>query len=152
MKSEKHNKILDEFMLLLHDEDKLMCQKIAYYLMELGYVPQKQKVQANVLSFTLAKTNRMIAKIGIGNGDNQRAFFKIKFFSCKTVPQKYIDALRGEIDSHNGQYCGPIRNSNEKNRCGSCNTCTGGGLGYYFVYPDGKEVLRCGHIRSQFQI
>ena len=144
MTDEKYDKMLNELMLLFTDEDKFMCQQVADFLMELGYVPQKQKVQGNVLSFKLNKTNKVIAKIGIRNGTNQRAFFSVKFFACKSVPKKYIDALQYEIDSHNGQYSRPIRSINEKNRCGYCGTCTGGGLGYYFVYPNGKEVLRCG--------
>lgn len=144
MPNDKKDKLLNEFMVLLNDEDKLMFRQVAGFLLELGYVPQKQKVQGNVLAFKLNKTNKIIAKIGIRNGSNQRAFFSIKFFACKIVPQKYINSLQHEIDSRNGQYCGPIRSSNEKNRCGFCGTCTGGGLGYYFAYPDGKEVLRCG--------
>lgn len=83
MPNEKCDKMLNELMLLLSDEDKLICQQVAGFLMDLGYVPQKQKVQANVLSFRLNKTNKVIAKIGIPNGINQRAFFSIKFLRVK---------------------------------------------------------------------
>jgi hypothetical protein len=140
----KKNQLISVLMSLLDEEDKSMCQQIIDCLVELGYVPRKQKVQGYVLSFKHNQNNKTIAKIGVRDGNNPKAFIAIKFFACKSAPEKYHDALRREIESHNGQYCGPLRSNTEKSKCGYCSSCTGGGLGYYYMYPDGNEVLRCG--------
>ncbi len=69
----------------------------------------------------------------------------IKFYGVKIVPPRYIDALRQALDASNGQYGTSSCSAIEKNRCNRCGAvCTGGGLGYYYQYPDGTEVLRCG--------
>lgn len=131
------------FISLLADEDKPVYGQLADFLSEQGYIPQRQKVKGYVLSFKHHENRKVIAKLGI-TGSQDSPYFKMKFFACRDVRQKYTEALRREIESHNGQYCGPIRHPQEKNRCGSCKECTGGGLGYYYAYPDGREVLRCG--------
>jgi hypothetical protein len=136
--------LVSVLMSQLTDEDQRTYRQIIDYLVELGYVPQKQKVQGYVLSFKHDQTNKMIAKIGIRGGKHKGAFVAIKFFACQNVPEKYHDALRREIESRNGQYCRPLRGGSEKNKCGYCRSCTGGGLGYYHMYPDGREILRCG--------
>lgn len=131
-------------MSLLTEQDALLYRQIIDYLVELGYVPQKQKVRGYVLSFRHGQSNKVIAKAGVSGGKDKRPFVSIKFFDCKSVPVKYCEALRHEIESHGGRYCGPLRSNIRKNACGRCPPCTGDGLGYYYVHPDGREVLRCG--------
>ena len=78
----------------------------------------------------------------------QKGFISIRFFACKSVSSKYLDALHQELVSRNEQYSAPLRINPVHmitNQCGYCgDICTGGGLGYYFKFPDGKEVSRCG--------
>ena len=141
--NQKNAKLIHDLMMNLSNDDKVLYGQITDFLIQLGYVPQKQRVKDYVLSFKHKQNGRVIAKIGI-RGEEQKVAVSIKFFGCKTVPQKYIDALKTEIESRNGQYCGPLRDDIVKNRCGFCKQCTGGGIAYYYAYPDGRELLRCG--------
>ncbi len=134
----------DDFLGMLSGEEAPVYKEIIDFLAGLGYFAQKQKVQGYVLSFKHHRTKHVIAKMGIPGGKNQRAFIRVKFFAVKNAPEKLSDALRREIASHNGQYCRPLRDAVQKNKCGFCGACTGGGLGYYYQYPDGREVVRCG--------
>ena len=148
----KNNELIPCFMSLLTDEEKLLYGQIINYLLELGYTPKKNKVQGYSLSFKHKKLNKTIARMGIHGGKIPKTFFGIRFFACKSYSQKFYNAIEYEIVSRNGQYC--TEKSSDvfldkdslagKNRCGCCASCTGGGLGYYYKYPGGKEVVRCG--------
>ena len=139
--TKKQEALVGELISLLPEGQRLSFAEIANYLAELGYMPQRQKVADFVLSFKHQENGKVIAKIGVRK---QKGFISIKFFGCKDAPERYKDALREEIDARRQQYCGPLRDQNQKNRCGFCPACTGGGVGYYYRYPDGKELLRCG--------
>ncbi len=130
-----HSKLISQLMSSLKNEDKEMCQSIIDYLLELGYVPQKQKVKGYVLSFTNNQVKQTIAKIGTLSNDEQRAFFSIKFYACKNPPQKFLNAVQQAIVSSNMQY-----------RCCGCNACGAReeDRGYHFLFPDGDEFIRCG--------
>jgi hypothetical protein len=137
----KQTALLNQLTNSIPESDADIYREIASYLAELGYAPQKQKTQNFTLSFKHNENNKVIAKMG---ANKKGGFIRLKFFACKIIPPKYIAALRSEIDSHNEQYCSPIRSQTEKNRCGFCDSCTGGQIAYYYKYQDGREILRCG--------
>lgn len=143
--TQKQQSLIDELIDSLPEEQKNVFKKITCYLVELGYIPQKQKVKDFVISFKHSVNGKTIAKIG---NRKQNGFISIRFFACISVSQKYIDALHDELVSRNGQYSSPTRVNPINmitNKCGYCgDICTGGGLGYYYMYPDGREVSRCG--------
>ncbi len=143
--TKKQQSLLEELLGALPENDRPAYSDLMQYLLALGYVPQKQKVKDLVLSFRHGVHNRVIAKVGVRK---QAGFISIKFFACASVPQKYMDALRDDIDARGGQYSSPLRLNpvNEiRNKCGYCGcVCTGGGFGYYCKFPDGREVARCG--------
>ena len=145
--TKKQQILIDEFIGLLSEDDNSVYEKIIYYLFELGYIPQKQKVKDFVISFKHKENGKVISKVGLRK---QNAFVSVRFFACKSVSERFIDALRKDIDSRDGQYTAPLPTvpdtaSMVKNKCGYCgDICTGGGFGYYYKYPDGKIVSRCG--------
>jgi len=143
--TQKQKSLVEMFIDSLPDEQKNVFKDIAYYFIELGYVPQKQKVSDFVLSFKHHMNGKVIAKMGIRK---QHGFISIRFFACKNVPKKYIDALRKDLDARNGQYSTPLSSNPINmitNKCGYCGSvCTGGGLGYCYKDSDGKEIPRCG--------
>ena len=145
--TKKQQILINEFIGLLSEDDKSVYEKIIYYLVDLGYIPQKQSVKDFIISFKHKENGKVISKMGIRK---QNAFISVRFFACKSVSEKFIDALRKDIDSHEGQYTAPLpiipdTASMVKNKCGFCgDICTGGKFGYYYKYPDGKIVSRCG--------
>ena len=145
--TQKQEALAQLFIDSVPHEQKTVCKEIAYYLTALGYVPQKQRVSDFVLSFKHRENGKVISKMGIRK---QKAFVSIRFFACKTVPAKLMEALRKDIESRSGQYTSPISvvpdtASMVKNKCGYCgDICTGGGFGYYYKFSDGDIVSRCG--------
>lgn len=145
--TKKQQILINEFISLLPEDDKDVYEKIIYYLADLGYIPQKQKVKDFVLSFKHNINCKVIAKMGIRG---QKGFLSIKFFACKNVSEKFIEALRKDIELRNGQYTVPLpitpdTASMVTNKCGYCgDICTGGGFGYYCKFSDDKIVSRCG--------
>ena len=139
--TQKQKSLIDGLIDSIPEKQKKIFEEIAYYFIELGYIPHKSKVKDFILIFKHSGNSKVISKMGIRK---QKAFVSIRFFACKNIPEKYMDALRNDLDSRDGQYGGLLRSNTEKNKCGYCPVCTGGGIGYYYKYPDGKEILRCG--------
>ncbi len=141
--TKKQQILVNEFIGLLSEDEKSVYEKIIYYLVELEYIPQKNR---SFLSFKHKVNGKIIAKIKKDN-------IKIKFFACKNIPEKYIYALRKEMDASNNQYsiavpppdCNPVPTGMIMKKCTlSCNVCTGGSMRYYYQFSDGKELFRCG--------
>ncbi len=142
----KHQLLIDEFLNALSKNEKCVYNEIINSLVELGYVPQKQKVKDFVLSFKHNTNGKIIAKMGIRR---QKGFLSIKFFACKNVPEKYIRALGENSDDAYTRLPHPERDKLLPNeimlKCtSSCGICTGGKVRYYYQYPNGNEVFRCG--------
>jgi len=140
---------ISELLLSLDDDNKEVCKQIYTHLVSLGYTAKKQKVSGYSLLFTHKKANVAIAKLRTKHKQPTLLRFDVRFFACKHLPQKFADALRNEIVSKDGQYCCEISDREKviDNRCfcGYCaEMCTGGGYGYYYQSPDGKEYRRCG--------
>jgi len=143
MLTRKQQTLINELTDSLHEEEQSTYTEIVNCLVELGYIPQRNR---SYISFKHKTNDRIIAKIR--NGD-----IRIKFFACKNPPEKYIDALRVEMNSSDGQYsmsvpnldCSPTQNGVIMKKCTLlCNVCTGGGMRYYYKFSDGKELFRCG--------
>jgi hypothetical protein len=141
--TQKQQTAMDELLDCLSENEISIYRETVNHLVELGYIPQKNR---SYLSFKHKENGIIIAKIKKGE-------IKIKFFACKNVPQKYIDALRCEMEASNGQYSmqvpspdnSPVPTGVIMKKCTlACNVCTGGKMRYYFEFPDEKVVFRCG--------
>ena len=143
----KQKALIQTLINSISGEEKFVYKAITDYLTELGYIPQKQQVSDFVVSFKHKENGKVISKMGIRK---QNAFVSIRFFACKVVSEKFMDALRKDIESRNRQYTSPLpiipdTASMVKNKCGYCgDICTGGGYGYYYKFSDGDIISRCG--------
>lgn len=128
-----HPHLVHELLLMLNEQEKTTCQRIIHCLTELGYVPERQKVQGYVLSFKNKKVNQTIAKVGVKNGKD--VSYSIKFYACKNPAPKFCGAIRDIVLKSKEQY-----------KCSDCGVC---GVdkevrGYHYTYPNGREFIRCG--------
>ncbi len=130
-----HELMISELMSQLNEDEKDTCRRIVDSLTELGYIPQRQKVQCFVLSFKNREVNQTIAKIGVRSGVNKGVFYSIKFYACKNPPEKFQNAVRDAILKSNKQYV-----------CSDCGVCGAEKQerGYHYTYPNGEEFIRCG--------
>ena len=138
----KQNSLISQLLDALPEERRELFGDLMEHLIKLGYLPQKQAVKTLTLSFKRGR--QVIAKVRAYNGGE----FRVKFFACENPPQKYRDALKRDIEAQNEQYWGtmdPDRPAHLKNKCDGCGTaCTGGNMGYYWKFEDGREIFRCG--------
>ena len=138
----KQSELISRLLAALPEERMYLFGELTGYLTELGYAPQKQAVKTLTLSFKRGR--HVIAKIRECNGGE----FRVKFFACENPSAKYRDALRRDIEAQNEQFWGmmnPERPAHLKNRCDGCGAaCTGGNMGYYWKFEDGREIFRCG--------
>ena len=145
--TQKQKSLIETLIASISDEQKNVYKETAQYLVDLGYMPQKQRVGDFVLSFKHKETGKVISKMGIRQ---QTAFFSVRFFACNRVSETFMNALRKDIESRNRQYTSPLpvlpdTASMVKNKCGYCgDICTGGGYGYYYKFSDNDMVSRCG--------
>ena len=111
-------------------------------LIELGYKPHKQSTADFDLLFKHAGTKKPIAKVGIHRGHGR---FRMKYSSCKDVPERFMAALHKDDASRRALKSGKPPHNEIKNFCGLCgDVCSSGGWGYLLTSDDGKDVLRCG--------
>lgn len=143
--TEKKKQLMNEMSRLLQEKDKPIYLPVADYLIRLGYLPEKRRVQGFSLAFKHETSKKLIARFDMRQIKRQTPFplLSVKFFGVREVPAKYTQALVRELAS--GMYQGSPLSKTNKNEClrHEC-ACTGGRLGYYHQYPDGTEVLRCG--------
>ena len=141
--TDKQKALIDELIAALPQSDKVAYEKIIGGIVVLGYIPQKNR---SYLSFKHKTNGKIIAKIRSGD-------IRIKFFACKNVPEKYVDALRTEAEATGNQHSLPVPQPDSTplpagvimKKCTlQCKICTGGGMRYYHKFPDGKEIFRCG--------
>ena len=134
---------IDEFLATLPQGEQAICRPIVDCLTALDYIPQTNRA---FLSFKHRENGKVIAKIRKGE-------IRIKFFACKNPPQKYVDELRREAEQSDWQYSMPVPPPDKaplppgavmKPCTLACNVCTGGKMRYYYRFPDGKEIFRCG--------
>lgn len=126
--------LLAGLMAKLNAEDRTLCRTITDCLAELGYMPQKQKINGCILSFRNSRVQQTIAKVGLRD-THKKAFFSLKFYACKNPPPQYAAAVKRAILTTSGQYA-----------CCDCRACGAGkeDRGYRVAGPDGLEFVRCG--------
>jgi len=146
----KQSTLIDELYNSLPKDEEKSYKEIINYLITLGYIPQKQKVQGSDLSFKHKITGKVIAKVGL---HNQRGRFKIKFFACTDVSDRFIKVLYDEAVANEDKYsrqvpppdCESVRPGVIMKKCTLlCPVCSGGGMRYFYRFSDGREIFRCG--------
>lgn len=143
--TKKQNSLVNELYISLTEDDMKIYKTIVDYLLELGYIPQKQSTKSFGLIFKHKINGKVIAKIAKGS-------IKVKFFACKNIPDKYIEALYDESVANENKYSMEIPAPQYETlsdglimiKCKlACSVCTGGGMRYYYKFPD-REIYRCG--------
>ncbi|MCL2513886.1 MAG: hypothetical protein FWF08_08285 [Oscillospiraceae bacterium] len=150
--------LIDTFINALLENEKQIFRDIINYFSDLGYIPQRKKATDTNLTFVHNENGKIIAKTEI---KQQKGALKIKFFACKDVPEKYINALRDEFylneqkaeRNKQGKPSSLVvpppdqnplpSNAIMKNCTLKCGVCTGGKMRYYLKLDDGKEIFRC---------
>lgn len=127
---EKH---IEAFYSMISSEQKMVYQPIINLLIELGYTPMKKQTKGYILSFSNLSHNRVIARLGVREGDTD-AFFGLRFSSCTNYSDKFAKVIRDRILSSNNRLA----------KCGECGFCKGDKFVYTYTFPDGQMKAACG--------
>lgn len=147
--TQKQQALVSGFLGGLSGAERPFYARTAEFLSQLGYIPQKQRVSNDTLSFRHSGHGRVIAKMSY-DAKRQRASLRIKFFACRDVPQRYLQLLRAEYEE--GGYTRSIPPPDLSMLapgaimvgCTSeCGACTGGRMRYFVRFADGMQVFRC---------
>lgn len=133
--TERHRDMTAALLPLVDERERVTCRSIADRLLELGYLPRREKVKGHVLSFRSPQTGQTIAKIGVRDDAYGSAFYALKFYARRMPPPKFVGAIMAAVGASNGQY-----------RCVNCGVCGAeeGDRGYRLDLGDGEEFVRCG--------
>lgn len=128
MLTDKQKQLVNHFYELLNEtKEKLIFYEIINLLLELGYTPIKCKTKDFCLDFYNSKYKQKIAKL-------RKNEIKLKFYACEEYSVKFSKTIKNVIEEFNGKYTG----------CYGCGKCKGSLRGYTYIYPDGRNVFRCG--------
>lgn len=126
-------KAVDAFLSMLSGSDLVIYKQIIEFINEYGYIPQHKKAKGLVISFSNLEHNRVIANMGVREG-NTEPFFGLRFSSCKDYSQKFADVIRDRILSSNNRLA----------KCSQCKFCKGDKFTYTYTFPDGENKAACG--------
>jgi len=135
----------------------LPSNKLPYFtelidtLVELGYKPYKRATADFALDFKHKETKKPLSQVGV---KKTGGWFRMKYSSCKDIPERFIVALHNDDASRRTLKNGTPQQLNEpKNFCGNCgDICTSGGWAYVLKREDGSELRRCGAYPPQIPI
>ncbi len=133
--TERHKDLVAELLSLVNARERETCRSIVAVLLELGYLPRRDKVRGHVLSFRSPTTGQTIAKIGTLPGTDRATSYAIKFYACKAPPPKFVSAVTVAVEESSRQH-----------PCVGCGVCGAAAdvRGYRCPLPTGEEFVRCG--------
>ena len=138
----KQKQLIDTLLQSLPITDLPHFTELIEALTELGYKPYKRATVDFSLDFKHKETKKQIAQVFASKNGGE---FRMKYSSCKDVPERFITALHSDFPSLRRLKEGRTPHNEVKNFCGLCgDMCTSGGWGYVIKAEDGREILRCG--------
>ena len=145
MPTPKQTELINELMLKLNDDEKLLCTSVIDYLLELGYTAKKRK--KSVFTIEFEKYGRIIAKMehGVQYKTDPAPYlrFSLRFSACDHYSKVFQDAVnrRPRAWIERGQYWQP-------REC-YCGVCKGKPRFYHYTRDDGTTFDDCGGYTKQ---
>ncbi len=139
--TEKQRAVLDEILLKIETKYKTMFLDLAEYAIDLGYTPVRNKTSDVTIDFRKNKIKKTIMKMeareqkhdGYTYGERNIPGLRLRFFAAIEYSDIFKHGIQHVIEEFGGKYTG----------CYGCGRCDGA-QGYTFIYPDGRQVFRCG--------
>jgi hypothetical protein len=138
---EKHEIILEELFSTVDEKYAAMFRELAEYAVSLGYNPIRNKTSDITIDFQKNRIKKKIMKMeaheqkhdGYKYGERDIPGLRLRFFAANEYSDIFKHGIQRVIEEFGGKYTG----------CYGCGRCDGT-EGYTFVYPDGRQVFRCG--------
>ena len=143
MATEKQLALINELMHKLNEDERLLCEPVINYLLELGYNVKKRKKSTFTIEFE--NYGRVIVKLEYGkmwmNEPVPHLMFWMRFSASDNYSQIFQDAVnrRPEAWIKRNQHWQPIN----AEQCKSCH-CHGKPRFYHYTAEDGTKFDGCG--------
>ena len=140
MAASKQVELIGELLSKLTDDEKLLCEPVIEYLLELGYTVKRRKKSTFTIEFE--KYGHVIIKLEHGKkyitDPAAILHFWMRFSACDEYTQVFQDAVnrRAEAWIKRGQQWQPI------SKC--CGGCRGKQRFYHYINEDGARFDGCG--------
>ncbi|OOM78185.1 hypothetical protein CLPUN_20440 [Clostridium puniceum] len=139
--NERHRSILNELLSNIDVKYNLMFLELGEYAVNLGYNPVRNKTSDVIIDFRKNKVKKTILKMeakeqkhdGYKYGERNIPGLRLRFFAAKEYSDIFKHGIKNVIEEYDGKYTG----------CYGCGRCDGT-EGYDFIYPDERQVYRCG--------
>lgn len=139
--NEKHRVILNELLSNIDVKYNEMFLELAEYAISLGYNPVRNKTRDVTIDFRKNKVKKTILKMeskeqkhdGYKYNERNIPGVRLRFFAAKEYSDIFKQGIQNVIEEYEGKYTG----------CYGCGRCDGT-EGYNYMYPDGRQVYRCG--------
>jgi len=140
MATTKQLELIDELISKLDEDEKLLCEPIINYLLELGYKVKRRKKSTFIIEFE--KYGRVIVKLEHGKANMREMathlMFWMRFSASNNYTKVFQDAVNRRSDAwvKRNQHWQPIT------KC--CNMCNGKPRYYHHTTEDGTKFDFCG--------
>jgi hypothetical protein len=140
--NDKHKKIINELLVRIPPEYHPLFIDLAEFAISLGYLPKRNKTKDITIDFSNYKTKKAILKLeekeqkhdGFRYGERGVPGVRMKFFATDKYSELFSNGIKNVIEEYGGKYTG----------CYGCGECGTDYQGYYYHYPDGRTIFRCG--------
>ena len=141
-KNVQKSDLIEEFLTRIPVEYTDLFRALADHAISLGYRPIRCKTAVLSIDFRSSRAKRTIMKFtleeekhdGFACGERKVPGLRMRFFASTEYSEIFHKAVQYVIERFDGKYTG----------CYGCGRCQGKPQGYYYTYPDGRTVFRCG--------
>lgn len=121
---------MDDYFAILTDAERRVFLAITESAHQLGYRAKRDKTRSLSYTFTHRKVKKTLLRFAT---NRDKPILKIRFCATQQYSTFFHEAIRKTIEEYNFKYTG----------CYGCGNCDGT-EGYWYQYPDGRKVFRCG--------
>lgn len=139
--NDKQRAVTEQLLSQLDDSYRTIFAELAEYAVSLGYNPVRNKTQDVTIDFRNNRVKKTIMKFevreqkhdGYKYGERNHPGLRLRFYASSDYSELFRHGIRNVIEEFEGRYTG----------CYGCGRCDGT-EGYTYLYPDGRQVYRCG--------
>lgn len=139
--NEKQKMVMEELFDSMGDSHRAIFEELTEYAISLGYNPVRNKTHDVTIDFRNNCLKKTIMKMeaqeqrhdGCRYGERKYPGLRLRFYASNDYSELFRHGIRRVIEEFDGKYAG----------CYGCGRCDGT-EGYTYVYPDGRQVYRCG--------
>ena len=136
----KQTDLINEFISMLNDDEKLLCEPVIKYLTELGYTVKRRKKCTFMIEFE--KYGRVISKLEYGKYNMADPSPHLMFWLRFSASDKYSKVFQDAVNRRPEAWIKRGQQWPQKFTC--CKSCKNNPRFYHYTNEDGTQFDGCG--------